>query len=370
MFPVSRRIQEWPPPTERLKSNSPGSKSRVTGGRVVEVVVVAVEMVVVGGEVVGTGAVVVVDCSVVVGEAPEGLGLPRRVEVLSDGMPSMGSVPEEAGLSVAVVAGAETELSEASLQLEANNAATSKQPNSTPKEIAGRIRALIRRYLNLMRSSLGEGCQCREKMEGHGVDITTLFECLQDIEGWHYGFLLQEPFAVGGGEDDLFASFYEAGRVASASRQGYAGGNIYCVSAVVGMGVNCERGMLLALCCDSQKKMEHRQSAYPVRAVGRVDRRDVGRHQIGSVLEFCRVGFDYCLQCFHRVVRSRTAYFQSQRLHPVVIYQIHFSRPSCTPISQMSPLVHHFQFQQSRGCHIFEQMASQAWVVYSRCCLA
>lgn len=160
------------------------------------VVVVVVEMVVVGGEVVGAGAVVVVDCSVVVGEAPEGPGLPGGVDVLSDGMSSAVSVPEEAVLSVAVAAGAETELSEASLQLEANSTATSRQPNSTPKEIAGRVRALMRRYLNLMRSSLGGGCQCREKMEGHATNITTLFEGLQDIKGRHYGFLLQEPFAV------------------------------------------------------------------------------------------------------------------------------------------------------------------------------
>ena len=157
MFPVLRRIQAWELPTERLKSNSPGSKSGVTGGSVVVVVVVVVEMVVVGGEVVGAGAVVVVDCSVVVGEAPEGPGLPGGVEVLSDGMSSAVSVPEETVLSVAVAAGAETEFSEASLQLEANSTATSRQPNSTPKEIAGRVRALMRRYLNLMRSSLGGG---------------------------------------------------------------------------------------------------------------------------------------------------------------------------------------------------------------------
>ena len=104
MLPVSRRMQAWALPTERLKSNSPGSKSGVTGGRVVEVVVVVVggEIVVVGGEAVGAGAVVAVaDCSVAVGEAPEGLALPGRVEVLSDGMSSIGSVPEEAVLSVA-----------------------------------------------------------------------------------------------------------------------------------------------------------------------------------------------------------------------------------------------------------------------------
>lgn len=102
-------------------------------------VVVVGAIVVVGGEVVGAGAVVVVDCSVVVGEASEVSVKPRTVEVLSDGISTVVSVPEASVLSVAVTAGAETELSEASLQLEANNTATSRLPKIPPTKIDARV---------------------------------------------------------------------------------------------------------------------------------------------------------------------------------------------------------------------------------------
>lgn len=109
----------------------------------VVVVVVVGAIVVVGGEVVGAGAVVVVDCSVVVGEASEVLVKPRTVEVLSDGISTVVSVLVEAVLSVAVTAGAETELSEASLQLEANNTMASRLPKIPLTKIDGRANTFM-----------------------------------------------------------------------------------------------------------------------------------------------------------------------------------------------------------------------------------